>query len=324
MRIDRYTARDRDRWNDFVLASRNGTFLFDRNYMDYHADRFADHSLIARDAGGSLLALLPAHESDGRLVSHGGLTYGGFVVDDAMTAPAMLEVLSAATAAMRHEGFRTLVYKSVPHIYHRAPAEEDQYALFRAGARLARRDHLAVVDYRAPLARQERRQRSVRRAAKLGLSVRETDDFGAYWEILSANLLSRYGVKPVHTVEEIALLRSRFPDRIRLFAAYDGGAMRAGVVVYVSERVCHAQYIGASEEGREQGALDLLFDDLIARFHGVTRYFDFGTSTERSGTFLNTGLADFKEGFGARTVVHDHYELDLEAVSDDRFRNVRT
>lgn len=311
MRIDRYTARDRERWNDFVRASRNGTFLFDRNYMDYHADRFDDHSLVACDDGGALVALLPAHAADGRLVSHGGLTYGGFIVGDRMTATAMLELFGAATATMRAAGFAKLVYKSIPHIYHRAPSEEDQYALFRASARLTRRDHLAVIDYRAPLARQERRERSARKAAKLGLVVRESDDLAAYWEILTENLQSKYGVKPVHTVEEMALLRSRFPERIRLFAAFDGAVLRAGVVVYVSDFVCHAQYIGSSEQGREQGALDAVFDHVIARFDGVTRYFDFGTSTERNGTVLNAGLADFKEGFGARTVVHDHYEVDL-------------
>ncbi len=311
MRIERYTASDSDRWNAFVRSSRNGTFLFDRSYMDYHSDRFADHSLLASDESGRLLALLPAHESGERLVSHGGLTYGGFVIDGRMTVSLMLDLFGAAAEELRRSGFAMLLYKSIPYIYHRAPAEEDRYALFRAGARLVRRDHLAVVDYRAPQPRQDRRLRSIRKAEKLGLIVRETEDLGAYWEILSANLMSRYGVQPVHSVDEIVLLKSRFPEHIRLVAAYDGEAMRAGVVVYLSDCVCHAQYIGASDEGREQGALDVIFDHLIKTFAGVTRYFDFGTSTERNGAFLNAGLADFKEGFGARAVVHDHYEVDL-------------
>jgi GNAT acetyltransferase-like protein len=323
LQIDRYTARDRERWNEFVRSSRNGTFLLDRDYMEYHAGRFDDHSLLASDDGGKLVALLPAHVSDARLISHGGLTYGGFVIDGRMTASMMLELFGAATDEMRRIGLQTLVYKSIPHIYHCSPAEEDQYALFRAGARLTRRDQLAVIDYRAPQTRQERRQRSVKKGAKAGLVVRETEDFAAFWAILSANLASRHGVQPVHSVDEMLLLRSRFPSRIRLFAAYDGAEMRAGVVVYLSDFVCHAQYIGASDEGRSQGALDLLFDDLIGRFAAVSRYFDFGTSTERGGLFLNAGLAEFKEGFGARTVVHDHYEVDLAAVSAGQFQNVR-
>ena len=44
--IRRYTADRADEWNQFVRASKNGTFLFDRRFMDYHSDRFRDHSLM--------------------------------------------------------------------------------------------------------------------------------------------------------------------------------------------------------------------------------------------------------------------------------------
>ena len=46
MDIRRYTPEKADEWNRFVAQSKNGTFLFDRRYMDYHADRFQDHSLM--------------------------------------------------------------------------------------------------------------------------------------------------------------------------------------------------------------------------------------------------------------------------------------
>ena len=323
MQIERYAERDCERWDDFVRSSRNGTFLFLRPYMDYHADRFEEHSFLFNDKHGRLLALLPATSANGSVVSHGGLTYGGFVVDERMTATLMLQLFALAVGEMRRLGYETLIYKSIPHIYHDSPSEEDLYALFRAGARLVRRDHLAVVDYRASNPRQERRQRAVRKATRSGMAVRETTDFAAFWEILTCTLADRHGVRPVHRIDEIELLRARFPESIRLFGTYDDDRMVAGVVLYVSRHVCHAQYIASSEEGREGGALDLLFDDLIGRFSAVTRYFDFGTSTERNGTFLNSGLAEFKEGFGARTIVHDHYEVDLSVVGAQHFSNVR-
>ena len=43
-----YTPDEAECWNELVAQSRNGTFLFDRRYMDYHSDRFADHSSGAR------------------------------------------------------------------------------------------------------------------------------------------------------------------------------------------------------------------------------------------------------------------------------------
>ena len=74
--IHRYTAAYHRDWNDFVSESSNGTFLFLREYMEYHADRFTDYSLLVYD-GNKLLALLPANRSGDVLYSHAGLTYGG-------------------------------------------------------------------------------------------------------------------------------------------------------------------------------------------------------------------------------------------------------
>ncbi|MGG6545868.1 UNVERIFIED_CONTAM: GNAT family N-acetyltransferase, partial [Prevotella sp. 15_C9] len=42
--IIRYSAGDKERWDRFVRRSKNGTFLMQRDYMDYHADRFQDCS----------------------------------------------------------------------------------------------------------------------------------------------------------------------------------------------------------------------------------------------------------------------------------------
>jgi hypothetical protein len=57
--VEQYTADREEEWNDFVRDSKNGTFLFDRRYVEYHGDRFADFSLLVRDDRGRLIALLP-------------------------------------------------------------------------------------------------------------------------------------------------------------------------------------------------------------------------------------------------------------------------
>lgn len=320
MEVVRYDAPRRETWDAFVRSSKNGTFLFERAYMDYHADRFADASLLVLDEREGVLAVLPAHRSDGTLLTHNGLTYGGVVTGPSMTVPVFVRVFRALLAAMHADGVTELRYKTVPHIYHAAPADEDRHALFRAGATLVRRDVLSVIDYREMLPMQERRSRSLRRAQRDGLEVRETRDLETFWPVITRNLLDRYGTPPVHSVEEIRLLADRFPDRIRLFAAYRGDEMEAGVVVYVSRTVCHVQYPGTSERGRASGALDLVQRTLIDHFRTHVRYFDFGMSSEEGGHRLNEGLVAFKEGFGARTVVHDHYTLDvargLEALPD--------
>jgi hypothetical protein len=59
------------------------------------------------------------------------------------------------------------------------------------------------------------------------------------------------------------------------------------------------------------GAPDLLLDYLITEHHPTKRYFDFGISTEQGGLHLNTGLTSNKEGFGARAILYDVYEMTL-------------
>src|SRR2546423_1300662 len=243
MRVERYEESSRPLWDEFIRASKNGTFLFLRDYMDYHRDRFADHSLMVLDDGDAITALLPANTKDNVVASHGGLTYGGFVTDDKMKLPRMLEVFEATLAYFKERSFQRLVYKCVPHIYHRAPAEEDSYALFLCGASLTRRGPLTVVDRSHPLAMQERRRRGARKARNSGGTGTRSDRIEKDWPILVERLREAHGADPVHSLAEIQRLHSHFPDNIKLFAAYHAEAMVAGVIIYETDRVAHAQYI---------------------------------------------------------------------------------
>ncbi|GJH02907.1 GNAT family N-acetyltransferase [Paraburkholderia terrae] len=309
MKATRYTKADAGQWDAFVSASRNATFMLQRAYMDYHSDRFADHSLFFHNDKNQLVALLPANERDGVLQSHGGLTYGGVICDDSMTTPRMLEVFDALLEYLRSNGLNSLIYKTIPHIYHVNPTEEDRYALFRVDARLYRRDVLSVIALDRRLPFQKRRERKINQARKLGLVIEASDDFEAFWAILESNLAAAHGVKPVHSVGEMRLLHSRFPEQIRLHVCKENGVVVSGVVMFDSARVAHVQYISSSERGREIGALDLLFATLIERDYAHQAYFDFGISNEQDGKVLNVGLIEQKEGFGARAIMHDYYEL---------------
>lgn len=46
LEIVRYTAEFKNKWDELVNCSRNGTFLFLRDYIDYHSDRFNDCSFL--------------------------------------------------------------------------------------------------------------------------------------------------------------------------------------------------------------------------------------------------------------------------------------
>jgi hypothetical protein len=312
--VERYRDTDAATWDAFVRASRNGTFLFERGYVDYHRARFPDYSLVVRDAEGERAAVLPAHAAGDTVGSHRGLSYGGLVIGARMTTPTFLRAFEAVLLALRDAGFRALDYKTIPHIYHRQPAEEDRYALFLLGAQLTRRDLLSVVDRGNRLPYQHRRARGVKKAQSAGVRVREETAFAEFWGLLGATLAERFDAAPVHTLAEIQALHDRFPHDIRLHTARRDGELLAGVVTYESERAAHAQYIAASPAGRAVCALDLLFDSLMDDRSRDHTYFDFGGSHADGGRAINAGLIDQKEGFGARSVAHDQYRIDLTAV----------
>lgn len=309
IRVERYAPDHAGSWNAFVASSKNGLFLFDRGYMDYHADRFADHSLIIRN-DDAIVGLLPASARDGVLTSHGGLTFGGVICDRRMRTGAMIEVFAAIRRHMSDAGLARLLYKAVPHIYHQVPSEEDLYALFRNDARMVRRDVSSTIDLRDRVAFAKGRKWSTAKALKNGLEIAETRDFAGFMLLEAAHLQEKFGVTPTHTGAEMELLAGRFPENIRLFTAHRGPELLGGVVIYQSRCVAHAQYIASTAAGRELGALDAILDHVLRLYAASHPYFDFGISTEQAGRYLNAGLVENKESYGGRATVHDFYDVD--------------
>ena len=311
LKVVTYDPTQKRVWDDFITNSKNGIFLFYRDYIEYHEDRFSDSSLMFFGEDGQLAAVLPATVKDGVLSSHGGLTFGGVVSGTSMKVALMLDVFDAMRTYLPEREINKIVYKAVPHIYHRVPAEEDLYALFRHDARLFRRDVSSTIEMKERLPFSKGRKWAIKQGQKHGLEVRTSFDFETFMAIEAHLLGEKYGAKPVHTAAELQLLAARFPDNIKLFMAHEGPEVSAGVVIYESQQVAHAQYIGTTEEGRKTGALDLIMSYLIDDYYADKKYFDFGISTEDGGRYLNAGLIENKQGFGGRAVVYDFYEIDL-------------
>lgn len=311
MEIRRYRREDKELWNSFVSKARNATFLFDRNYMDYHADRFDDNSFMFYHKG-KLKAVLPANVAGDTLYSHQGLTYGGLLLDKKATVEDVLECFDSLNSWLRENGISKVVYKALPWIYQQYPSEEDLYALtWKCKAQLISRNIASTIIIDNKLKFAESRKSGIRKALSLNIEVGESNDVDGFWHVLEDNLGNRYNAKPVHTASEMKLLMSRFPNNIRLYVAKMNGEIVGGTLIYVTPQVVHTQYISASVEGKKHGALDLLFDYIINKVYANCRYFDFGKSTEQGGAYLNEPLIFQKEGFGGRGVCYDWYQWEL-------------
>lgn len=309
--IRRYTKADEEQWNGYAEKAKNATFLFDRSYMNYHEDRFNDYSLMFyKDE--KLYAMLPAHRVDDTLYSHFGLTYGGLIMYQQVRTADILVLFEELNQHLRNHGFKQVVYRPTPSIYHLIPAEEDLYALFKVcNAQLVARSISSVIDLTRPLKWSENRRRGVKQCMKNGIEIKLSNDFAAFWKVLDDNLMNKYGAKPVHSLQEIELLHQRFPHYIQLYVACKDNMVLGGTVLYLTPNVVHTQYISASPEGKQLRVIDGLFHFLLHQSWEEQQYFDFGTSTLQDGHLLNASLIHQKEGFGSRAICYDTYQWDI-------------
>lgn len=312
MNITHYTPDMKADWDNFVARSKNGTFLLMRDYMEYHADRFPDHSYIFSDDDGQIVALLPATLRGDALSSHAGLTYGGLIMDDKTAAGDPLRMLDLLRNQLRSENITSLIYKAIPHIYHRQPAEEDLYALFRNNASLAIRNLSTAINLRNPIPSSRLGKRALKRQRKAGISVSQVESVASFWDIVIQDRRIRHNTKPVHSAQELDYLRSHFPQNILFFTAADpDGGILGGAVIYLDRRVIHLQYAACTQRGKELYATDVIYHHLIFNQLADNDWFDFGISNEDNGLYLNEGMTHHKEEFGGRSVVYDTYILPI-------------
>ncbi len=311
-KIKVYQPSQKSSWDSFVKEAKNSTFLFQRDFMDYHSDRFQDHSLLVYKAE-KLVAVLPANISGSELHSHQGLSYGGLVLGKKITFEETLQIFKSLLAFLKSEDIKVLKLKLLPRIYHQLPSDEIDYLLFLVKASLIRRDITSCVFNGNPIKIvSSNRLRGIKKGEKNELQIKEEANFKPFWnEVLEPNLKQVHNQKPVHSLEEIELLQSRFPKNIKQFNVYKNGEIVAGATIFETATVAHAQYISANEIGRQTGGLDFLFNHLLQHF-SHRKQFDFGISNEAQGMKVNKGLLNWKETFGGRSITHDFYEIKTE------------
>lgn len=315
IRVQKYLPDNEAIWNAFVASSKNGTFLFDRQFMEYHSDRFDDFSLMLF-SDDKVMAILPAHLKDNTVYSHLGLTYGGLLLLNSTKLCDCIAMLHAILKFLNQQKIETLYIKSIPYIYHKLPSNELEYAAFTAGASVVRRDSLSVIESSSRIKFSKSRLESVRRGQNNGLHIREDNNFELFWnQVLIPNLEGKHAAKPVHSVAEIMQLHQKFPENIRHFNVYLDDQIVAGTTVFVSDQVAHPQYVSGLPNKNETGALDFLYHHLISDVFVDKKFFDFGISNEENGMKLNQGLVFWKESFGARTITQDFYVIPTQNYS---------
>jgi len=310
--VRKYESKDKALWNQFVTTAKNATFLFNRDFMDYHSDRFEDFSLLVfKD--DKLVSIIPANRKDTIVYSHQGLTYGGIITTHKTKLKEFIEIFRSVLFYLHQYGINSFEIKLLPSFFATQASDEIEFALFCAAAETTRCDTYAVLDMQTPFSFSKGRNEGIKRGIKLDLVVLEENDLRSFWEILLVPVLwEKHGAQPVHLIEEIALLKETFPDNIRQFNVYQNNKLVAGTTIFETSKVAHSQYIAADHTKNTNGSLDFLHNHLIKNVFRYKNYFDFGTFNRGNGTEVNSGLGFWKQSFGAQIHTQNFYSVKTE------------
>jgi Acetyltransferase (GNAT) domain len=303
-----YQNEDFALWNDFISKAKNATFLFHRNFMEYHKDRFVDYSLMIFQEE-KLVAVLPANRVEDTVYSHQGLTYGGLVFSMKSKANDENEIVNQLVSFLKSNSVKEFIFKQLPIFYFSKVSNEMDYFLFQKGAKLYRKDMNLAINLTLPLHISKSKLKHFNKVDE-DLKMVEETDFSAFWEkVLQPRLAEKHATKPVHNVEEIHRLKSSFPNNIKQFSAYYEGEIVAGITIFDSNLVVKSQYGATTSKGEELRALDFLFITLIQKYQSEGKhYFDMGIVNENEGRDFNKGLLNQKEELGCEVYNQDYYK----------------
>ena len=133
--IRKYNKEDLEIWNDFIKKSINGSFLFYRDFMEYHEDRFDDFSLLIYK-NQHLVGIIPANYSNNYVFSHQGLTYGGLILKHYLGAKKLMEIISEVLKFLSGQNKNAFVVKLIPFFYCNQPLYGIETLLWEVGAKL--------------------------------------------------------------------------------------------------------------------------------------------------------------------------------------------
>jgi hypothetical protein len=304
-----YTSEDYAIWNNFVSAAKNATFLFHRDFMGYHSNRFQDFSLLVFEED-KLVSVLPANRVGDTVFSHQGLTYGGVVLQPKSKLYDTIFVFKTILKFLFDNEISKLFLKQIPTIYCDYSSDEINYLSHICKGNAIMKHNVSVITLNQKRFISESRIRCIKRGKKLELDIREDNKVELFWnDLLIPNLMDKYNSKPVHSLEEIIELKNKFPHNIRHFNVYKDDRLVCGTTLFITKKVVKPQYIAGSESNNELGSIDFLYDFLINEIAKGRDYFDFGPSHENNGLQIVKSINFWKESFGANSLIQDFYEI---------------
>lgn len=296
-----------------MSQSKNATFLFYRDFMDYHQDRFLDYSFMIYK-NDVLVAIFPANKKEMDLYSHQGLTYGGLIFRNATELDEKKALYLYLLKFLEAETVKSLTIKPMPEFYSSENSEVFNYASIENRISIVKKNRVLAIDYHSEFKIHKTKVKRFKKMQSSGFQIKESvSEFEVFWTIvLIPRLLEKHNSNPVHSLSEIKALKKQFQHHIFQYNIYDQEEILAGITIFKKGQVVKSQYGIASEQGEKSYALDMLFVYLIQKYRDEgMHYFSMGTVNDDSHLGYSKGMLKQKQEFGCKTYVQEILKLHI-------------
>ncbi|MBR9914077.1 MAG: GNAT family N-acetyltransferase [Algicola sp.] len=312
--IFKYDSSYKTDWNDFIDRSKSATFLFHRDFMEYHQERFDDFSLMLFHSN-ELIAVLPAHKDGPFVYSHRGLSYGGLVFSHQTTRDVKISSFKVLMACLKKNDVLSLEIKKFPDFYGNEFDFTDTELLTHYKIEILQQSTVLALPYHSDYTIHKTKLKRFRKLESKGFEIRTGfSEFERFWnQVLIPRLAEKHQSKPVHTLQEIEYLHGCFKDRIFQYNMYHGDDILAGITIFNKGTVVKSQYGIATAKGEKEYALDMLFVYLIRKYEtDGMQYFSMGTVDDNSELGINEGMLKQKQELGCKTYSQDILKIQID------------
>lgn len=319
MDVIKYTEAWKEKWDQFVLESNNGTMFHLQKFLDYHAPgkfRF-DHLIFLKK--GNIFAVLPGAVKNGLFESPIGASYGSIVTKDVKFAEAM-EIVSSLLQFGKLNGINEFVLTSAPMIYETKMNQNLDFAMLWKGFNYQLHYISSAIKLDKDSDIIERFSPTIRRNIKktikdFKLTVEINEKYDQFYPILVDNK-SRHNVKPTHSYEDLLKLKELMPDRLKLFMVYfEDKPIGGSLMFYPNKNVALCFYNMLIYEYEKYKPIQRVMYEVVkdATENGY-RYVDIGVSQDTKAENPMTpsmNLIEFKEKFDAKTIMRNTLHIKL-------------
>jgi hypothetical protein len=314
MEIIEYNSDWKEKWDQFVLESNNGTMFHLQKFFDYHKPgKFNFNHLIFLEKG-NIIAVLPGSIINSTTFeSPIGASYGSIVTKDVKFSQAM-EIVQTLIDYGKSKGWKEIILTSAPRVYEKHPNENLDFAMLWLGFKY----DLHYISSAIKLFPEEdiisRFQQTVRRNIRKtlkdeNLKVEMNDRYDEFYPILVDNK-ARHGVKPTHSYEDLIKLKELLPDNLKLFMVYYKDKPIAGSSLFIcNETVTLCFYNMLLYEYEHLKPIHRVMYEVVKwSTENGYQYVDIGVSQDTKAANPMTpsmSLIDFKEKFDAKTVMRN-------------------